>query len=110
MGLPVVRFIPLASSLWQRGYNGFILPIQTYGVNNLGAGRKELVDLKLADLAHRGPPLPLSEVGCLSAPPWGVACGKCPHAAILGHKSQLVPLEVQAVSFSTTYSIETALT
>ena len=35
--------------LWQGGYNGFITPIQTYWIDNLGAGDKELVDLQLAD-------------------------------------------------------------
>ena len=36
--------------LWQGGYNGFVAPIQTYGVDNLGACNKELADLRLADL------------------------------------------------------------
>ena len=35
--------------LWQGGYNGFIAPIQTYGVDDLGAYDKELADLQLAD-------------------------------------------------------------
>ena len=36
--------------LWQVGYKGFIIPIQTYGIDDLGAGNKELADLQLADL------------------------------------------------------------
>ena len=39
-----------AQQLWQGGYNGFIVPIQTYGVDNLDACNEELADLKLADL------------------------------------------------------------
>ena len=35
--------------LWQGGYNGVIMPIQTYGVDDLGAGDEELADLQLAD-------------------------------------------------------------
>ena len=35
--------------LWQGGYNGFITPIQTYGVDDLGASNEELADLQLAD-------------------------------------------------------------
>ena len=36
--------------LWQGGYNGFVAPIQTYGIDNLGAGNEELAYLQLADL------------------------------------------------------------
>ena len=36
--------------LHQGGYNGFVAPVQTYGVDDLGAGNEELADLQLADL------------------------------------------------------------
>ena len=39
---------------WQGGYNGLIMPIQTYRVDNLGASDRELADLKLADLPTGG--------------------------------------------------------
>ena len=55
--------------LQQEGYNGLVVPVQTYGVDNLGAGDEELADLQLADLPCRELPPPLSEVGCPSAPP-----------------------------------------
>ena len=32
------------------GYNGFVAPIQTYGIDDFGASDEELVDLQLADL------------------------------------------------------------
>ena len=45
-----VILVLLASSSSRGGYNGFITPIQTYGVDDLGASDKELVDFQLADL------------------------------------------------------------
>ena len=36
---------------WQGDYNGFITPIQTYGIDDSGASNEELADLQLADLA-----------------------------------------------------------
>ena len=50
IGSPVVSFYGAGQQLWQRGYNGLILPIQTYRVDDLGASDKELADFKLADL------------------------------------------------------------
>ena len=35
--------------LWKAGYNGLIVPVQTYRVDDLGAGNKKLADLKFAD-------------------------------------------------------------
>ena len=68
-------------------YNGLIMPIQTYRIDNLWAGGKELADLRLADPPKGGPPPPLSEVGCPGACPWGVVCGEGPLTAMLGCKA-----------------------
>ena len=41
--------------------------------------------------AHRELPLPLSEAGCPSAPPWGVVHGGYPHVAAPKYKTNQIP-------------------
>ena len=43
-----------AQWFWQSGYNGFVMSIQTGGIDHLGAGREELVNIELADLPPGG--------------------------------------------------------
>ena len=43
-----------AQWFWQSGYNRFVMSIQTGGIDHLGAGGEELVDIKLADLSPGG--------------------------------------------------------
>ena len=62
------------------------MPIQTYRVDDLWAGGKELADLELAN-PPTGVSSTLSEVGCPGAHPWGVVHGEGPHTAVLGHKA-----------------------
>ena len=53
----------------------FTVPIQPYGVDDLGASNEELAHFQLADPPAESP-LALSEVGCQSALPWGVTHGR----------------------------------
>ena len=43
-----------AQWFWQSGYNGFVMSIQTGGIDHLGAGGEELADMELADLPPGG--------------------------------------------------------
>ena len=61
--------------------------IQTYGVDELRTGGKQLVDFKLADPPTKRSPVPFPEVECLGACSWGVVHDGDPHTAELGHKA-----------------------